>query len=129
MLTFIRQQLNKDLERNKYSLIAALPLLTVGEPLEGVAGPHYHCYTLRHVGISLVPWKGLFISQLGLEVWLCAFITTESKNSCGNLPGSWQEQEATPTPNTRTQELPVPPTQGKPSVGDKQVLLTHKTNK
>lgn len=101
----------------------------MGEPLEGVAGPHYHCYTLRHVGISLVPRRGLFISQLRLEVWLCAFITTESKNSCGNLPGSWQEQEATPTPNTRTQELPVPPTQGKPSVGDKQVLLTHKTNK
>lgn len=36
---------------------------------------------------------------------------------------------ATPTPNTQTEELPVPPTQGKPSTGDKQVLLTHKTNK
>lgn len=37
---------------------------------------------------------------------------------------------ATPTPkHTDREELPVPPTQGKTSTGDKQVLLTHKTNK
>lgn len=33
-----------------------------------------------------------------------------------------------PYTQTHREELPVPPTQGKPSTGDKQVLLTHKTN-
>lgn len=31
-------------------------------------------------------------------------------------------------PNTQTEELPGPPTQGKPSTGDEQLLLTHRTN-
>lgn len=52
---------------------------------------------------------------------VCAFITTESRDCCGDLPPLH--------PNTQTEELPVPPTQGKASTGDKQVLLTHKTNK
>lgn len=91
----------------------------MGEALEGVAGPHYHCYTLRDAGMSWVLGRDLFLSPL--EVWVCAFITTESKNSCG--------KSRRPPLHPNTEQLPVPPTQGKPSMGDKQVLLTHKTNK
>lgn len=91
----------------------------MGEALEGVAGPHYHCYTLRDAGMSWVLGRDLFIPHW--SVGLCFY-------HHGEQEFLWEEQEATPPPK-HTEQLPVPPSQGKPSTGDKQVLLTHKTNK